>query len=596
MHSELLLLFPLLAALGQAQQQPPPVHETIVVTGTYEPLSLDEIDRAVLVLPVRSQSLVFNSLADVLRQDPSIDLQARAPDGVQNDLSIRGSSYGQTLVLLNGLRLDDVQSGHHNMDIPVPLDSVARIEVLQGSGSTMYGSDAVGGAINIITEPPETTELRLRTAVGNYGINQQQGSLSGVFGALSEQVSFSRDFSTGFIPDRDYRNLQLASTTHFLSAWGATDLTLAYMDHPFGADQFYGDYPSWEDTKTWFLGVQQAFGKKTTASFAYRRHSDLFVLIRDDPSVYTNHHKDESYQAAVRRSENLATNTELHYGVEALHESIVSNNLGDHSRSRAAAYMALDFRALKRFSLSISAREEAYRDFSAEFNPTAAAGYWLSPHLKLRASVSRAFRVPSYTELYYEDPANVGNPNLRPERAWNYEGGIDWNPSSRWHAGLTLFERRERDDIDYYRVSPNDLWQALNINSLNFTGVESSLRFAASRSQSLDFRYSWLQGAEDTIPIGETKYAFYYPIHSAVVAWQASVAGRVTVRTRLGILDRRQEGTYALWDVDAAYTRGSVHPFVQLSNLTNTSYEEIQGIAMPGRTVIGGVELVLRKK
>jgi len=566
-----------------------------VVTGTYEPLPLDEIDRDVQVLPVRGRSQVFNSLADVLRQDPSIDLAARAPDGVQNDLSIRGSSYAQTLVLLNGLRLDDAQSGHHNMDIPVPLDAVSRVEVLEGSGSTMYGSDAVGGAVNVITAPPETTELLLRTAVGNFGINEQQGSLSGVFGALTEQLSFSRDFSTGFIPDRDYRNLQLASTTHFVSAWGATDLTLAYMDHPFGADGFYGDYPSWEDTKTWFLGVQQAFGKKTTASFAYRRHSDLFVLIRDDPSVYTNHHKDESYQTAVRRNEDVATNIELHYGVEALHESIVSNNLGDHSRSRAAAYAALDFRALKRFSLSLAAREEVYRAFSAEFCPTVAAGYRLSPHWKLRASVSRAFRVPSYTELYYEDPANIGNPNLRPERAWNYEGGIDWTPGSRWHGDFTVFERRERDGIDYYRASPNDLWQAVNIDALNFTGVESGLRFAVTGSQSLDFRYSWLQGNENTIPIGETKYTFYYPVHSGIISWQASLPSHFMVRTRVGVLDRRAEGTYALLDVDAAYTRGSVHPFVRLSNLTNTSYEEVQGVVMPGRTLIGGVELVLRK-
>jgi len=567
-----------------------------VVTGTYEPLSLDEIDRAVLVLPVRGDSLVFNSLADALRLDPSLDLEARAPDGVQNDLSIRGSSYAQTLVLLNGLRLDDAQSGHHDMDIPVPLDSVARVEVMHGSGSAMYGSDAVGGVINVITEPPATTELRLRTAVGNYGINEQQGSLAGVFGAVSEQLSFARDFSTGFIPDRDYRNLQLASSTSFASAWGATDLTMAYMDHPFGADQFYGDYPSWEDTKTWFLGVRQALGKKTSASFAYRRHSDLFVLIRDRPDVYTNHHHDESYQGAVRRTDDLATNTELHYGVEALHESIVSNNLGDHARSRAAAYAALDFRALKRFSLSISAREEVYRSFSAEFSPTVAAGYWLSPHFKLRASASRAFRVPSYTELYYEDPANLGNPNLRPERAWSYEGGIDWSPAARWHGDLAVFERRERDGIDYYRASPEDLWQALNINSLNFTGVESSLRFAASRSQTVDFRYSWLDGSEDTIPLGETKYTFNYPIHSGVLAWQASVAGRFLLGTRLGVLDRRSEGVYALWDVDAAYTRGSLHPFVQMSNLTSASYQEIPGVAMPGRTVIGGVELVLRKK
>jgi iron complex outermembrane receptor protein len=109
-------------------------------------------------------------------------------------------------------------------------------------------------------------------------------------------------------------------------------------------------------------------------------------------------------------------------------------------------------------------------------------------------------------------------------------------------------------------------------------------------------RYSWLQGNENTIPIGETKYTFYYPVHSGIVGWQASLASHFMLRTRVGVLDRRAEGTYALLDFDAAYTRGSVHPFVRLSNLTNTSYEEVQSVVMPGRTLIGGVELVLRKK
>src|SRR5207248_3859176 len=138
------------------------------------PLSLEEIDRAVRILPVRNQSLLLNTLVDVLKLDPSLDLTQRAPDGIQGDLSIRGASFGQTLVLLNGQRLNDAQSGHHNMDIPVPLDAVSRVEVLRGSGSTMYGSDAVGGVINVITDPPPGFEFRVRTAVGNQGINQQR--------------------------------------------------------------------------------------------------------------------------------------------------------------------------------------------------------------------------------------------------------------------------------------------------------------------------------------------------------------------------------------------------------------------------------------
>ena len=567
----------------------------MVVTGTSQPLTLDESDRLLSLLTARGAQLVLDTLADLLRLDPSLDLQERAPNGVQTDLSIRGGTFAQTLVLLNGMRLDDAQSGHHDMDIPVPLDAVSRVEVLLGSGSTLYGSDAIAGVINVITEPPgDGLEIRLRTAIGSFGTNQQRVSIADTFGNFSEQLSFSRDFSTGFIPDRDYRNLQFASTTLFKSSLGTSNLTLAYMDHPFGADQFYGPYPSWEDTKTWWLGFNQQLGRDTDASFAYRRHSDLYVLFRDDPPIYTNHHSDESYQAALRRHSKIAANTTFSYGVEGLHESIVSNNLGVHARSRAAAYAALDFRALKRFSLSLSAREEFYRLYSAEFCPTIAGGYWLSSKFKLRASASRAFRVPSYTDLYYSDPSNLGNPNLLPERAWTYEGGLSWNAGGRVSADLAVFQRRERDGIDYYRTSPTALWQAINIDSLNFTGVESSLRFAISHSQTLDLRYTWMVGEQNTVPLIETKYNFNYPSSSGVAAWQASLPGQIMLRTRMGALNRVSQNPYALWDFYAASTRGKVHPFVQIANITNTSYQEIQGVQMPGRSIMGGLEFLWR--
>jgi iron complex outermembrane receptor protein len=590
----LLLSFSFCIALAQGTPAAPPRHDTMVVTGTYEPLSIEEIDRSVTLLPARVMELVLNSLVDLLQLDPSLDLQERAPGGVQTDLSIRGANFEQTLVLLNGQRLNDVQTGHHDMDIPVPLDSVERVEVLRGSGSAMYGSDASGGVVNVITAPPEGLELRLRTAVGNDGINQQHVSISDMFGNLSEQLSFARDFSSGFMPDRDYRNLQLASSTHLITAWGPTDLTLAYMDHPFGAAGFYGSYPSWEDTKTWWAGFQQALGKKTMASFAYRRHSDLFVLVRDDPPVYTNHHADESEQMALRRTETVATGTNVYYGVEALHESIVSNNLGTHARSRGAAYAAMDFRALRRFSLSLAAREEIYRNFAATLCPTIAGGAWISAKLKFRASASRAFRVPTYTDLYYNDPVNHGNPYLQPESSWSYESGLDWNASGRVRAGVTLFERREHNGIDYYSTSIDGPWQALNIDSLKFTGVESSLRLVLPRSQTLDLRYDWLLGVEDTVPIGYTKYAFNYPSDSAVVAWQASLPGGIVARSRLSVLNRRSRDPYALWDLYLARSRGKVHPFIRVANLTNTAYQEILGVPMPGREATIGAEISVK--
>ena len=119
--------------------------------------------------------MLYNHWVDYLQLDPSVDLQERAPDGVQADLTIRGSTFGQTLVLLNGLRMNDAQSGHHNMDLPLPTDAIERIEILRGAGSTLYGSDAMAGSVNIITGPPKYSELRLGAGVGNFGVNQQNG-------------------------------------------------------------------------------------------------------------------------------------------------------------------------------------------------------------------------------------------------------------------------------------------------------------------------------------------------------------------------------------------------------------------------------------
>ena len=114
----LICLCPLLAA--QDDTSAPVRKDTIVVTGTYSPIPLEEADRSVRALPVRGEaSLLANSVVDFLNLDSSVDLRQRGQSNIQTDVSIRGSTFGQTLILLNGLRLNDVQSGHHNLDIPV---------------------------------------------------------------------------------------------------------------------------------------------------------------------------------------------------------------------------------------------------------------------------------------------------------------------------------------------------------------------------------------------------------------------------------------------------------------------------------------------
>src|SRR5208283_3500157 len=167
--------------------------ETIVVTGVYEPLPLGEVDRPITQLDIRSNELVSNSLEDFLRLDSSVDLQERGVNGTQADVAMRGGTFEQTLILMDGFRMNDLQTGHHDMDLPFPVDSFSDVEVLHGAGSALYGSDAVGGVINFITHAPPLTELRVRGAIGNFGVNQESGTGSVVDGALSERLDFARD-------------------------------------------------------------------------------------------------------------------------------------------------------------------------------------------------------------------------------------------------------------------------------------------------------------------------------------------------------------------------------------------------------------------
>lgn len=588
--------------VAQAQQNPiedtaksstPKAQEQIIVTGTYTPVPLEEMDRSVTSIGLGQSPSLYRNTMDALASDPSIDLRQRAP-GIQGDLSIRGSSFGQTLVLLDGLRLNDEQAGHNNLDLPFPFIALDTIEVLKGSGSTLYGSDALGGAVNFRTGLPTRDEARFSIAGGNFETDQENSTLSLLQQHYSEQLTLTREHSTGFLADRDYRSLAIGSESILHSSLGTSHVLLGLSDRPFGAAQFYGNYPSWERTKGWFAGLTQDLGRNTSTALGYRRHTDLFDLIRNQPLVYENNHVTESWQAALRRQQKIESNTTLSYGTEGYRDSIDSSNLGRHRRDRGAFYGNIDARALRRFSFSAGAREEVFTGGNSQFSPAFSGGYWLGEHLKLRGSISSAFRLPTYTDLYYSDPANRGNPNLKPESAWNFEGGAQL-AASRATLDLVIFHRREKNDIDYVRVTASSPWQAENINKLNFTGVEASLRLRIGQLQSLSLAYTGLHGAHEDLSGEQSKYTFEHPVHFGTAIWQGQLPQRIITRVRLNALERYQQDPYAVLEAAVERSFGHIKPFLQLTNVTNTGYEEISGVRMPGRGVLLGVELSFSK-
>ena len=577
------------ALFAQESEKRTPEKQTIVVTGSYQAIPLEDADRSVKAIPARELAPLAGSVSDLLNLDASVDLRERAPGAINSGLSIRGGSFGQSLILWNGLRLSSVHTSNLSMDLPIPLESIAQIEILKGSGSTLYGSDATAGVLNVISKPPALSEVRFRSGFGTWGTQQQHASAAYVTKLFSQHLTLARDFSRGFMANRDYRNLSVASQTQYRQ----TEVTLALNDRPYGAEQFYGNFNSWERTKGWFAGVKQGLGKKTDLLFAYRRNTDLFVLYRDRPQVFTNRHIVETWQASLRRTDELPRNARLHYGAEFLGDRIVSNNLGQHSRARSAVYAAYDIRALKRFSLTIGLRDEIYRNLQHQFNPSAGVGFWLTPRAKLRASASRAFRLPTYTDLYYRDPGNVGNPLLRPEHASTYEGGLDVSLPKDAKLAVTVFQRREKDGIDFVRRSAADIWRATNFQALNFTGFESQFTVVAMKKHRIELSYTGLNGAQTVLAGQQSKYVFNYPRHSGVATWQAAWNNGVFARTRIGALERFGRSPYAVWDTFLSYQKGRVRPYLQLANITSTRYEELIGVRMPGRSFVGGLELVL---
>lgn len=597
----LALLLPVSSILC-AQQNPPQATptipaphptETLVVLGSAAPVPLTESPSSVLILPVEDQQFRVATPLDLLRQDASLFLEQRGAGGAQSDIVLRGGSFAQTLILLNGFRINDSQTAHHNLDLPIPLEALDQIQVLHGAGSTLHGADALSGVVDFLTAAPNSPSLLLRAGGGNFGQNEQALMAGAARKQLSARITADRNFSTGFRADRDYRNEDASLEAWAGSRLGVTDLLFAGSDRAFGADQFYGPYPSWERTKGWFAAARQDLGSRTSAAFAYRRHTDDFVLIRTNPSVYENHHEDASWQASLRRTADLPHGSIALFGLEADGDAIRSNNLGTHARNRGAGYLDIDLHpAEHHWTLSAGLREEIFSGGARQVvSPHLAASLRLASALKLRAGGGYGFRIPTYTDLYYSDPTTTGNALLKPESAWSSEAGVDWAPSRKLALSATGFYSLQHHAIDYVRSNPTAKWQAANLNGLRFAGIEASATWLPLPSQSLRLSWTNLTGAQDALNGLQSEYVFNYPVNNLHALWQATLPHGIALSNAVQIAQRYRQTPYPVWDIALARQRGSLRPYVRVNNAANTGYAEITGIIMPGRSVVAGLAI-----
>ena len=564
--------------------------QTVVVTAATTPLELADSARALTVISREEISaLPVSSVADVLRLVASVDVRARGVRGTQSDFAIRGASFGQMLVLVDGVRLNDVQSGHHNGDIPVPLDSVERIEILHGPGSSFFGADAFGGTVNVITRG-QTGPSRLAVTAGSFDTAGAGGAFALRGARIAQTVAGSFERSAGFMYDRDFNNAIVHGRTSF---GDRTGVTVSALRREFGANNFYGgNAPSREWTNQTLVAFDHRTEKRAGWSLAvdgaYRTHGDRFVFDQLNPARSDNRHRTHAAIGRLGATHEEARHL-LSFGVEGGNDWIRSTNLGDHELSRISGFVQWRQALGPRTQLSAALRADVYSEFGDAWNPSLEFSWWATKAVKLRASTGRAFRVPTFTERYYSDPANLARADVQPEHAWAGEGGVDVALPGGMLVQATAFRRADRDVIDWLRETPADRWQTYNIRAIDTVGVEAGVRRRFGSGVFLLADYTWLDlDAPDVTQL--SKYALDYAPHSLVAAGSVTLPWRLRVAPRVE-LKRRTRSTgsdnYVLLDVRGGFRLSTLlDVYVDGLNLLDQSYSEIAGVPMPGAAVM----------
>ena len=594
----LLTLVLISAAPLVAQTSAPPYRQTVVVTAATTPVELGSVTRTLTVI-TREQIDVLpaHSIADVLRLVGSIDVRARGVRGIQSDFAVRGANFGQMLVLVDGVRLNDAQSGHHNGDIPVALDDVERIEILHGPGSALFGADAFGGTVNVITRR-NIDHPSLLVQGGSFGLASGRGAAGFERGSLHQTVGVSTERSSGFMYDRDYASLIARGRT---SVGDKSSISFAFLRKEFGANNFYGgNAPSREWTNQTLLSGDHQFdataGWTLTARGSYRTHGDHFIFNQTSPALSDNRHRTHAVLGQVATSRHVRAGS-VTIGVESGGDWIRSTNLGDHDLNRVSAFGEWRQEIGRRVQVDGALRVDRYSQFGASWNPSAGIGWWVTDAVRVRASAARAFRVPTFTERYYSDPANLARAEVGPETAWAGEGGADLFLGNGWVIQGTLFGRADSDVIDWLRPTVADRWQTYNVRDVDTLGVEVGAQktFAGGAFMLAQFTGIDLDAAAVT---QLSKYVLDYAPRSFTAAGLLPLPGAFSVAPRIEYRRRsRPAGTsdYVLLDMRLSkrVSRfGDV--FVEGSNLFDREYQEITGVRMPGATVAVGLALRTR--
>lgn len=584
---------------------------TIEVTNSRIVQKLKEHPRSVSIITANElQNLPVQSIAEALQMVAGVDIRRRGPNNIQSDVSIRGGSFDQVLILVNGVKMNDAQTGHHTLNIPLELLDIDHIEVIRGPAAKTYGQNAFSGAINFVTKPKGEPTIKALVGKGNFNTLQLATALTGggLNGKLAQQLSYNAETSDGYDYNRDYS----LSNLFYDGSLKATDnatirLFGGYSSRKFGANGFYAlptHKDQYEEVQTSIAALQSTITSGNvvfTPSISWRRNFDYYEFIRNKPEIFTNRTMGNRVTGNVNASWANALGT-LGIGIELNREYLRSLRLGDHDRNIFGFHIEQKFNLLdNKLLLTPGVFINKFSDRPAQLLPGADAAYLITDITKIIASINKANRIPTYTDLFYTSSAEVGNKDLVNESVLGYELGIA-TLTRKYELGVSTYINNTSNLIDWTKNAATDAqWVARNYIATTISGLEINAATNVDQLTGLTpkiklfARGSFIKAkSANNESIYVTRYQFNnigtQLIGGATVGlFNNMVLGSINYRkidrvgedldpvTKNNLLDAN------LFDISLSTRYKLVSLQYILNNATDQKYKEISNVLMPGR-------------
>lgn len=569
----------------------------VVVTSSKSPVSFSDLSRSVNVISAEEiKSAPANNITDLLQYSAGVDLRQRGAEGVQADVSIRGGSFEQVLILIDGVPFNDPQTGHHNLNLPLSLNDVERIEILKGQGSKVFGAGAFSGAINIITKKSTGKSLTAVISGGENAFQEQYLGGSYNYKTINLRLSANRKLSDGFQPNTDFKFENYTGNLSYSSSVGSTNLFFGYVDKSFGANGFYAGNAEWERIITRFAKLSADLGSDNfyiSPKIYFRQNADDYVYLRTNPAAYRNNHTSYNYGADIQATYKI-DKTAFTIGGGISVDSLKGNRLGNHKREQIGYFGEAAFSPVENLNINLGAYLNKYSNIGWRFWPGIDVSYKLNENNKIFASVGKAFRMPSYTELYYKSASSVGNYSLKHEEVTNYEIGFN-NDNDLFNFSTVYFLKKGKNNIDWIDINGNNVYYAENFAKVTTKGVEIGLKLLPElfnsflRGTGINLNYVYMQSDKNTDGKRSRDY---------LEAMRHQFIAELTKRFDMGLtssLSARYEDRIKLNDIflvdgNLSYELKYLEIFTKVTNIFDRKYKKHLFAELPGRWIIAGIK------